>query len=147
MYPVGSYCANISWCTVQIFIKQVHILPKHPHIHTPAHYSTRYTTNEIFTIQSSTFSIRSPWGTWYFCLQELHRGSLHFKTKSLHLNHVSSLHTETQQFTLFGLPYCQIKHGTAPKTVWPIFTKTMIMSEFYKLPNFGRQILKTFWSK
>jgi hypothetical protein len=40
---------------------------KNPHIHTPTHYktisnnhSTRYTRNEIVTIQSSGFSIRSP---------------------------------------------------------------------------------------
>jgi len=48
--------------------------------------------NEIVTIQSSTLSISSPKCTWYFCPQELHRNSLHFKTRSLHINHVSSLH-------------------------------------------------------
>jgi len=66
---------------------QVHILPKHPHIHTSTHYkihtythshitkqvntyrmnntiqnnhSTKYTPNKIVKIQSSTLNIRSP---------------------------------------------------------------------------------------
>ena len=70
---------------------------QNPHLHSPIHYktsqnnhSTRYTPNEIVTIQSSTLSIRSPEYTWYFCPQELHRNSLHFtslhfKTESLHI--------------------------------------------------------------
>jgi len=42
-------------------------LSKHPHIHTPTHYktrwnshSTRYTPNEIVTIQSNTLGQKSP---------------------------------------------------------------------------------------
>jgi hypothetical protein len=35
----------------------------------------------------------------YYCPQELHRKSLHFKRKSLHINHVSSLHITTRHIT------------------------------------------------
>ena len=53
-------------------IIQVHILPKH----TPTHYktssnnhNTRYTPNEVVTMQSSTLSIRSTQCTLFFCPQ------------------------------------------------------------------------------
>jgi hypothetical protein len=84
--------------------------PKHPHTPSLTHYKTsynnhskRHTPNEIVTIQSSTLTIRSPKCMWHFCPQELHRNSLHlnFQKKSLHINHVSSLHITTLHlFTL-----------------------------------------------
>jgi hypothetical protein len=80
--------------TIQTQSIQVHILPKHPHItHTYTLQNklkqTQYKIypNEIVTIQSSTLSVMSH-GT--FIPKNL--SVTHFKIKSLHINHITSLH-------------------------------------------------------
>ena len=79
-------------------------MPKNPHITKPTHTHThtlqkklkqpqyKIHPNEIDTIQSSILNM-SPLCSWHLSPQELHRNSLHFKIKSLHTNHVISLHS------------------------------------------------------
>ena len=86
---------------------QVHILPKHPNIHTPTHYEIDTYTHPHITKQVKTTTVQDTHqmkksqynqvpsvnghpNARYFCPQELHRNftSLHFKTKSLYISHM-----------------------------------------------------------
>ena len=94
-------------------------LPKHPHIHSPAHYktssnnhSTRYTPpNEIVTTQLSTLSIRSPSCTWYYPTTLSH--------SPCYKKGVGGIYNVVGRRLLFTISmYCVISHRAATVSTW-----------------------------
>ena len=87
-------------------------LSKHPHTHTHTlqnklkqpQYKIHTKWNSHITIKYTQFKVTLMYCTWYFCPQELHRNSLHFKTKSLHKNKIISSVTNIRSLPIALYP-------------------------------------------
>jgi len=99
--------------------KHPHIT-KHPHIHTPTHYKTPTHNHTLQNkLKQSQYKIHTKWNSHNTIKYPLYKDtikvhgtfvpknftvtSLHFKTKSLHINHVSSLYVYITTLHLFTL--------------------------------------------